>query len=126
MKKGWKILIVGLVLGGAELGAAAILSGVAKVASFEDAAFLLGLATFVVGLLSMFGVSRVRTGASAWGPNANAQGAFMANAAFEEQRMLNKMSSGARRQLSRFSVGSLALLLAAVIAWSGFGISLLF
>ena len=126
MKKGWKILIVGLVLGGLELGAAGILSGVAKVSGFEDAAFLLGLVTLMVGLLAMFGVSRVHGGASVSGANAVAQTAFACQVAFEEQRILSKMTSGARSRLSRVSTGSLALLVAAVVVWMGFGISLLF
>ena len=126
MKKLKKILIIGVVVGGVELAASGILSGVARVASFEDSAFLLGLATLVVGLLSLFGVSRLRTGAAVSGYNANAQTAFAAQVAFEEQRMLSKMPSSARTRMSRVSSISLGILLGAVIAWAGFGISLLF
>lgn len=126
MKKIGKILILGVVLGGLELAAAGILSGVARVASFEDSAFLLGLATLVVGLLSLFGVSRLRTGAAVSGYNANAQTAFAAQVAFEEQKLLSKMPPSARTRMSRVSSVSLGILLGAVITWAGFGISLLF
>lgn len=126
MKKVGKMLILGALLGAVELGAAGILSGAVKLVSFEDAAFLLGLSTLVVGLLSLFGGARTHGAAAVSGCNANAQTAFSAQVAFEEQRMTEKMSSATRSRLSRVPVGSAALLAAAAVTWIGFAVSLLF
>ena len=64
MKKALKMAIIGAVLGGVELGAAGLLSGVGKLATFEDIAFLLGIFTLLIGLLGMFGVTRSHAGAA--------------------------------------------------------------
>lgn len=126
MKKAWKMAVIGVILGGVELGVAGLLAGVWKMGSFEDNAFLLGIATLVVGLFALFGVSRLRTGAMVSGSNANAQTAFAAHVTFEEERTLSKLPQSVKAKMAGFSVGSLVFFVAAVVTFVGFGISLLF
>lgn len=126
MKKAWKMAGAGVILGCVELGAAGLLAGVWKVGTFEDTAFLLGIATLVVGLFALFGVSRLRTGAMVSGSNANAQTAFASQVAFEEQSTLSKLPQSVKTKMASFSVGSLVFFVGAAVNFVGFGISLLF
>ena len=126
MKKALKMAIIGAVLGGVELGASGLLSGVGKLAPFEDIAFLLGIFTLLIGLLGMFGVTRSHAGAAVSPGNANAQMAFASQVAFEEQRTLDKLSGSVKHRLNGFSVTSLLFLVAAVVTFAGFGVSVLF
>lgn len=123
MKKAGIMALIGVVLGGVELGAAGLLSGVWNMAPFEDIAFLLGLITLLIGLLGMFGVSRSHAGMAVSPANANAQTAFASQVAFEEQKTLDKLSGSVKSRLNSFSLSSLIFLAAAVIVWIGFGIS---
>lgn len=126
MKKAGKMAVVGVVLGVLELGIAVLLANVWKVGAFEDAAFLLGLVTLIIGLFALFGVSRLRTGVSASPFNANAQAAVASQTAFEEQRTLEKISSAARARLAGLAVESILFFAAAAVVFAGFGVSLLF
>ena len=55
VKRFRKPLCIGLLLGALELGAAGLLAGVGRLASFTDLAFGLGVATLLFGLLLLLG-----------------------------------------------------------------------
>lgn len=117
-------LAAGILLGGALLLLGWLLDTVWQVGKLEDNLFFLGIAALVVGLFALIRVSRVYTAGTAMSPgNVNAQTAFAMEVAFEEERMLRR----AGRRAARYATsGALPFLLAAVICFAGFGVSLLF
>lgn len=122
MKSWKKVLLIGGIAGVAELVIAGVLGSRWEGSGFTDVAFVLGLLTFLVGLLGLFRVGRLRTGGVVNPGNANAQAAFAAQVTFEEQKLLSK----AKQRASFLNANAVAILLAGVITLVGFGVSLLF
>ena len=123
MKRFRKPLCIGLLLGALELGAAGLLAGVGRLASFTDVAFGLGVATLLFGLLLLLGGRhRVQAGmgtVNLFSPTAST--AFQAQVAYDEAKTMEKLPP-----LSGNAVRSVAVFVAAAVVLAGFGVSLLF
>ena len=88
MKRFLKPLWIGLLIGAVELGAAGLLAGVGRLASFTDLAFGLGVATLLFGLLLLLGGRhRVQAGmgtVNLFSPTAST--AFQAQVSYDEAK----------------------------------------
>lgn len=88
VKRFRKPLCIGLLLGALELGAAGLLAGVGRLASFTDLAFGLGVATLLFGLLLLLGGRhRVQAGmgtVNLFSPTAST--AFQAQVSYDEAK----------------------------------------
>ena len=122
VKRFRKPLCIGLLLGALELGAAGLLAGVGRLASFTDLAFGLGVATLLFGLLLLLGGRhRVQAGTvNLFSPTAST--AFQAQVSYDEAKTA-KMPA---QPLDGFLVKLLAVFVAAAVVLAGFGVSLLF
>ncbi len=124
VKRFRKPLCIGLLLGALELGAAGLLAGVGRLASFTDLAFGLGVATLLFGLLFLLGGRhRVQAGmgtVNLFSPTAST--AFQAQVSYDEAKTA-KMPA---QPLDGFLVKLLAVFVAAAVVLAGFGVSLLF
>ena len=118
MKQLFKTMLFGLILGGLELGAIALLVFRAKAGQFQDLAFGFGIATLLLWLLIFFSGRRVNSGMNMSSTNSTAQSAFAAQVAFEESKMLRKVPP-----LERRTVKSLEILVAAVVVLIAFALS---
>lgn len=118
MKRLVKILAAGLVVGGLEVGAIALLAFQANAGQFQDLAFGFLIATVLLWLLVLFSGRRVNSGMNMSSTNSTAQSAFAAQVAFEESKLLRKVPP-MRGQL----LGSLSVLMAAVVVLIAFLVS---
>ena len=118
MKRLVKILAAGLVVGGLEVGAIALLAFQANAGQFQDLAFGFLIATVLLWLLVLFSGRRVNSGMNMSSTNSTAQSAFAAQVAFEESKLLRKVPPMRGRLL-----GSLSVLMAAVVVLIAFLVS---
>lgn len=118
MKRLVKILAAGLVVGGLEVGAIALLAFQANAGQFQDLAFGFLIATVLLWLLVLFSGRRVNSGMGFLSTNSTAQSAFAAQVAFEESKLLRKVPPMRGRLL-----GSLSVLMAAVVVLIAFLVS---
>ena len=112
------ILAAGLVVGGLEVGAIALLAFQANAGQFQDLAFGFLIATVLLWLLVLFSGRRVNSGMNMSSTNSTAQSAFAAQVAFEESKLLRKVPPMRGRLL-----GSLSVLMAAVVVLIAFLVS---
>ena len=119
MKRLVKILAAGLVVGGLEVGAIALLAFQANAGQFQDLAFGFLIATVLLWLLVLFSGRRVNSGMNMSSTNSTAQSAFAAQVAFEESKLLRKVPPPMRGRL----LGSLSVLMAAVVVLIAFLVS---
>lgn len=112
MKRLVKILAAGLVVGGLEVGAIALLAFQANAGQFQDLAFGFLIATVLLWLLVLFSGRRVNSGMNMSSTNSTAQ------VAFEEPKLLRKVPPMRGRLL-----GSLSVLVAAVVVLIAFLVS---
>ena len=117
MKRLVKILAAGLVVGGLEVGAIALLAFQANAGQFQDLAFGFLIATVLLWLLVLFS-RRVNSGMNMSSTNSTAQSTFAAQVAFEESKLLRKVPPMRGRLL-----GSLSVLMAAVVVLIAFLVS---
>ena len=117
MKRLVKILAAGLVVGGLEVGAIALLAFQANAGQFQDLAFGFLIATVLLWLLVLFSGRRVNSGMNMSSTNSTAQSAFAAQVAFEESKLLRKVPP------MRGRLGSLSVLMAAVVVLIAFLVS---
>ncbi len=118
MKRLVKILAAGLVVGGLEVGAIALLAFQANAGQFQDLAFGFLIATVLLWLLVLFSGRRVNSGMNMSSTNSTAQSTFAAQVAFEESKLLRKVPPMRGRLL-----GSLSVLMAAVVVLIAFLVS---
>lgn len=118
MKRLVKILVAGLVVGGLEVGAIALLAFRANAGQFQDLAFGFLIATVLLWLLVLFSGRRIQSGMGFLSTNSIAQSTFTAQVAFEESKLLRKVPPMRGRLL-----GSLSVLVAAVVVLIAFLVS---
>lgn len=117
MKRLVKILVAGLVVGGLEVGAIALLAFRANAGQFQDLAFGFLIATVLLWLLVLFSGRRIQM-MGFLSTNSTAQSAFAAQVAYEESKLLRKVPPMRGRLL-----GSLSVLVAAVVVLIAFLVS---